>query len=399
MSEAQWADKDYYADLGVSSSASHDEIKKAYRKIARDNHPDKNPGDKVAEDKFKRAAEAYDVVGDEKKRAEYDQFKAMLASGGFRGFNNTSGGGFGGGFSGFSGGGQSFDIGDLGDILGGFGGGSFGGSGFGGLGDIFGGATGGSRRQAPRRGADVETSITIDFKEAALGTKIPLQITGEAPCTICHGSGSKSGHATTCPTCHGTGFESENRGTFGFSSPCKDCGGTGEKITDPCPDCGGTGTKNRTRNITVRIPAGIENGQRLRLAGQGEAGPNGKPAGDLFVTVHMRKDPVFSRNGDNLEITVPVAFTELVLGGTITVPTLEKKVRVKVPAGTQDGQVLRVRGWGIPKKNGAGDLLVTVKVDVPKNLDDSAMTALRTYAQAAQDSDYDPRAGWAGNNA
>ena len=396
--QQEWANKDYYGDLGVSSTASAADIKKAYRKLARENHPDSHPGDKAAEEKFKRVAEAYDVIGDEAKRKEYDQFKTMMNSGGLGGFSGrfggTGGSGFPGGFRTSQG---DFDIDDLSDLFGG----ASGQAGDGGLGDFLGGFfnRGGSagRNARPSRGADVETEITIDFREAAKGTTFPVELTGEAPCTTCHGSGSKSGKTTPCPQCSGSGFIRESSGTFGMARPCTNCGGTGEIIEDPCTTCGGTGTVRRTRSITVRIPAGVEDGQKVRLAGQGEAGPNGTPAGDLFVTVRVRDDKVFTRSGDDLEVTVPVTFGELALGGTVTVPTLEKSVKVKIPAGTPNGRTLRVKGRGIARKSGvAGDLLVTVEVTVPKNLDAGAMSALRTYAQAEKDSGFDPRAGWSG---
>lgn len=401
MTQREWADKNYYADLGVSSSATADEIKRAYRKLARDNHPDKHPGDKVAEERFKKVAEAYDVLGDDKKRKEYDELKDLIASGGIPGFGS---GGFGGNSTGFGGGfrqAADFDVSDL------FGGGRSGfssdGSSFS---DIFGGlfnrggSGGGTPRNTarPTRGADVEADITLDFREATQGTTLPIQLTGEAPCTTCHGSGSKTGNPTACRYCNGTGFTSENQGAFGFSAPCVHCSGTGQVITDPCSDCTGTGTVHRTRTITVRIPPGLDNGQKVRLAGKGEAGPNGKPAGDLFVTVHVRPDPVFKRSGDDLKITVPVSFTDLALGGAISVPTLTTPVRVKVPAGTPNGRTLRVRGRGVPKRNGqSGDLLVTVDVKVPKNLSDGARAALEEYARLEQESGFDPRAGWVGN--
>ncbi|AIG64736.1 molecular chaperone DnaJ [Corynebacterium atypicum] len=384
MAEREWADKDYYADLGVSSSASHDEIKHAYRKIARENHPDKKPGDKAAEAKFKRAAAAYDVVGDEKKRKEYDEFRSMIAHGGFGGPGFSAGG-----FRGSGQAGARFNVDDIFGQGGGF-------SADSGLGDLFGGLFGrggGHRKQGtPSRGADVETEITLDFREAAEGTTMSLQLAGQAPCSQCHGSGAKSGRAATCPDCQGSGFTSEQRGAFGFSAPCTRCGGTGQVIEDPCPSCSGSGTVHRARTITVRIPAGVIDGQKVRLAGQGEAGPNGKPAGDLFVTVHVRPDKVFTRSGDDLEVTVPVSFAELALGDTITVPTLKSPVRVKIPAGTRNGRTLRVRGRGIS----GGDLLVTVEVNVPSYLDAAATSALRTYAQAERQSGFDPRAGWEG---
>lgn len=392
MAEREWADKNYYADLGVSSSADHAEIRKAYRKIARENHPDKKPGDTAAEERFKKAAEAYDVLGDDKKRKEYDEFRDMLKSGGF------GGSGFPGGFR--SSGGQTggFNVEDL------FGGATTGGgsASAGGFSDIFGSffdreggtrtSTRSTRTAKPSRGPDVEAEIDLPFRDAAKGTTLPLQISGEAPCTTCHGSGSRSGAPVTCTTCQGSGFTSKNRGAFGFSAPCPDCGATGEIIEDPCPACDGSGTVHRTRSITVRIPAGVVDGQKVRLAGQGEAGPNGRPSGDLFVTVHVTPDKIFTRQGDNLQVTLPVSFAELVLGDTVSVPTLDEPVRMKVPAGSKDGRVLRVRGKGI--KN--GDLLVTLRVEVPTDLDPAATSALRAYAQAEKDSGFDPRAGWPG---
>ena len=394
MNNAEWANKDYYADLGVSKNASAEDIKKAYRKLARENHPDKNPGDKVAEDRFKKAAEAYDVVGDETKRREYDDLKKLLASGGIRG-------GFGSGGAGFPGGFRSTQGFDASDLFGGAGpGGGF--SADGGLGDIFGGIfnRGSSPRQSarPTRGADVETDITLEFREAAKGTTIPVELTGEAPCNTCHGSGSASGQPSKCGQCNGSGFTSENKGAFGFSAPCTNCGGTGEVITDPCADCRGRGTVRRTRSITVRIPAGVEDGQKVRLAGQGEAGPNGKPAGDLFVRVHVKEDPVFEREGSNIHVTVPVSFSELALGGAISVPTLDKPVKLKLAPGTPDGRTLRVRGRGVETRTTKGDLMVTVQVTVPPTLSDEAAEALRTYAEAEKKSGFDPRANWAGNN-
>ena len=392
----EWADKDYYADLGVSSSAEQNEIKRAYRKLARENHPDTHPDDPAAAERFKKVAEAYDVLSDASERKEYDQFKAMLRNGG--GFGRMGGAGFPGGFRSTRMGGQGAQEFDLSDLFGGSAGGA---AQSGGVGDIFGSVFnrgGGAGHSAkPSRGADVETEITLDFREAAKGITIPLALSGNAPCTTCHGSGSASGKTSTCGTCNGSGYTSENRGAFGFSAPCKDCDGTGRRITDPCKDCHGTGTVHRTRNITVRIPAGVIDGQKVRLAGQGEAGPNGTPAGDLFVAVTVKPDKVFTREGDDLHVTVPVSFTELALGDTITVPTLDNPVRVKIPAGTPDGRTLRVRGRGIAKRGGtSGDLLVSVQVTVPTKLDAAASSALRTYAQAEKDSGFNPRAGWAG---
>ena len=388
MTQREWADKDYYADLGVSKTASQDEIKKAYRKLARENHPDVHAGDAKKEDRFKRVSEAYSVIGDADKRAEYDELRAALRGGGFRFPGATTGGAPGG-----AGGPGGFDF-NISDIFGD-------GSGGGGFGDFLGGfasRAGAGRSSRLRRGADVETEITLDFREAAKGVTIPLQLTNPSPCTTCHGSGAKPGTSpVTCGTCHGSGFVNEQRGAFGFSAPCTDCGGQGTRIEDPCSDCSGTGVTTRRRTITVRVPAGVVDGQKVRLAGQGEAGLRGRPAGDLFVTVHVRPDEIFTRMGDDLEVTVPVSFGELALGGTITVPTLDGKVRVRVPAGTADGRTLRVRGRGIPKRAGTpGDLLVTVQVQVPQKLDDAAASALRSYVEAERAGGFNPRDGWAG---
>lgn len=406
MAQQEWVDKDYYRDLGVSNSASAEEIKKAYRKIARVDHPDKNPGDAAAEERFKKASEAYSVIGDKEKRKEYDELKRMIASGGFGGLGGGMGSGGMGGFGsrgtysttgrpgGFTGG--DFDLSDI--LGGGFSGSSFGDA----LGDIFAGARGGrpgnARSSSRPRGADVETEITLEFREATKGATVPISLTSPAPCTTCRGSGAKPGTTPqTCGQCHGTGMLNEQRGNFGFARPCEHCAGKGTIITDPCQDCHGEGRITRMRTITVRVPAGVVDGQKVRLAGQGAAGERGTPAGDLLVTVHVKKDKVFTRSGDDLKLTVPVSFTELVLGGAVTVPTLEAPVRVKIPQGTADGTTLRVRGRGVNKSSGAsGDLLVTVKVEVPRNLDEGAMSTLRKYSEEEKRSGFDPRAHWAG---
>ncbi|MFC4604939.1 molecular chaperone DnaJ [Rhodococcus kronopolitis] len=394
MSQREWIEKDFYKELGVSSGASADEIKKAYRKLARDLHPDANPGDTKAEERFKAVSEAYAVLSDTDKRKEYDEARRLFASGGFgrSGYPQDAehGGGFGGG---------EFNINDL------FGGGaSYTTGGDSGLGDMFGGlfGRGAGRGTAsatrPKRGADVEAQTTLPFRDAALGVTVPLRLTSPASCTTCHGSGAKPGTSPrVCPRCNGNGIISRNQGAFGFSEPCDDCRGTGSIIDDPCVDCHGTGVQNRTRSITVRIPPGVSDGQKIRLAGQGEAGLRGAPSGDLYVTVHVKADKVFGRNGDDLTVTVPVSYGELVLGTTLSVPTLEGRVGVKVPAGTVDGRTLRVRGRGVHKRGGgAGDLLVTVKVAVPQHLDEAATTALQAYLEAEKASGFDPRADWAG---
>ncbi|MEZ5152982.1 molecular chaperone DnaJ [Rhodococcus zopfii] len=386
MSQREWIEKDFYKDLGVSSDASQDDIKKAYRKLARDLHPDANPGNAAAEERFKAVSEANAILSDPAKRKEYDETRRLFASGGF------GGGGFhpgaGGGFTS-----TNFDIGDL------FGGGAS----DAGLGDLLGGlfnrgGAGGTARTRPRRGSDVETETTLDFRDAVQGVTVPLRLTSPAPCTSCHGSGAEPGTSPrVCPYCNGSGIVSRNQGAFGFSEPCDDCRGTGSIIDNPCGDCRGTGIQNRTRTITVRVPAGIKDGSKVRLAGQGEAGLRGAPSGDLFVTVHVRPDKVFGRDGDDLTLVLPVSYGELVLGATVSVPTLDGRVGLKIPAGTADGRVLRVRGRGVPKRGGgSGDLLVTVKVAIPQHLDDQAVDALRIFLHAEQTSGFDPREGWAG---
>ncbi|WP_026917567.1 molecular chaperone DnaJ [Gordonia shandongensis] len=388
--QREWLDRDFYADLGVSSDASADQIKKAYRRLARELHPDANPGDTAAEERFKRVSEAHSVLADETKRREYDEARTLMASGRFRG------GGGGGGFSGggFSGGADGFDLGDL------FGGGAAGGGG-GGLGDMLGDLLGGRGRpggtqQRQRRGNDLETQTTLAFRDAVQGTTVSLRVTSPSPCTACHGSGARPGSSPrTCPTCNGSAFVTRSQGHFGFSEPCPDCQGTGTKIDQPCTDCGGNGVTVRPRTINVRVPQGVEDGQRIRLAGQGEAGMRGAPSGDLYVTVHVKPDAVFTRSGNDLKVQLPVSISELVLGATVSVPTLDSSVGVKIPAGTSDGRTLRLKGRGVPKRSGgSGDLLVTVKVSVPTTLDEPAIDAMTRYAEAEKASGFDPRAGW-----
>lgn len=389
MSAREWLDKDFYGELGVSSDASADEIKKAYRKLARENHPDANPGDTKAEAKFKAVSEAYGVLSDPEKRKQYDEARRLFGSG-------FGGGGGQGGFGGFGGGAGAggFDLGDL------FGGGRGGGAG--GLGDLFGGlfGNGGGRRggagtaNRPQRGSDVETEVRIDFAESVRGATVPLRLSSPATCLTCQGSGARPGtRAHTCRNCMGQGLVTRSQGAFAFSEPCPDCRGRGQIIDSPCPDCLGEGVATRARTLTVRIPQGVNDGQRIRLAGQGEPGRHGAPAGDLFVVVHVNPHPVFGRSGDDLTITVPVTFPELALGTTLTVPTLEGKVSLKVQPGTSSGRTLRVRGKGVGRKSGgSGDLLVTLQVAVPSKLDGKAAEALRAYADAT--ADHDPRAEW-----
>jgi molecular chaperone DnaJ len=413
VNERDWIEKDYYKELGVSSDAAADVIKKAYRKLARDLHPDKNPGDAKAEAKFKSVGEAYSVLSDTDKRAKYDETRRLFRSGGAGagGFGGFGGGGFGGGGAapgGFGGGtGGDFDLNDLLNRAraqqAGGGAGAGGAGGAGGFGDLFGGLFGGGRGQRTstqsRRGADVESEIRLDFADAVRGATVALRLTTQGRCQACGGTGARVGSTPrACPTCDGVGLVTHNQGAFGFSEPCHDCRGTGRIIDDPCPECGGGGVTPHTRTLNVRIPAGVTDGKKIRIKGQGEPGRGGAPAGDLLVLVHVRPDQVFGRserNVDDLTLTVPVTYPELALGTTLTVPTLEGRVSLKVPAGTSSGRTLRVRGRGVRRADGTGgDLLVTVEVAVPRELDDEAAAALRTYADATKS--FDPRAGLLG---
>ncbi len=390
MAQREWVEKDFYKELGVSSDASADEIKKAYRKLASELHPDRNSAPGAAE-RFKAVSEANSVLSDPAKRKEYDETRRLFAGGGFGRRFNTGGGGFGGGFGSD---GAEFNLGDLFDAAGQSGGAN--------IGDLFGGLFGRGAQphpSRPRRGNDLETETELSFLEASKGVAMPLRLTSPAPCTNCHGSGARPGTSPkVCPSCNGSGVVSRNQGAFGFSEPCTECRGSGSIIEHPCQECQGTGVTTRTRTINVRIPPGVEDGQRIRLAGQGEAGLRGAPSGDLYVTVHVRPDKVFGRDGDDLTVSVPVSFHELALGTTLSVPTLDGKVGVRVPKGTSDGRILRVRGRGVPKRSGGhGDLLVTVRVAVPPRLEGEAADALEAYAKAERASGFDPRAGWAGN--
>ena len=396
MTQRDWIEKDFYRELGVDSHATAEEIKKSYRKLARQLHPDANPGDAKAEARFKTVSEAYGVLSDDAKRKEYDETRALFAGGG--GFGG--GAGFPGGFQGGAGG-QSFDLNDLLNQARAGGGGDMGGAG--GLGDLFGGLFGGAAGRsgaAPgasartQRGRDVESEVRLDFVDAVKGAEVQLRLATPGRCDRCGGTGSRPGSTPrTCPTCNGVGLVSRSQGAFAFSEPCRDCRGTGRIIDDPCPDCHGEGVSTRTRTINVRIPAGVADGQQVRLKEKGEPGRGGAPAGDLYVKVNVTPHRLFGRserNSDDLTLTVPVTYPELVLGSTVTVPTLDSTVSLRVPPGTTSGRTFRVRGRGVDRKGHTGDLLVTVEVAVPTALDDAATTALQSYAEATKE--FDPRA-------
>ncbi|MFG1947595.1 molecular chaperone DnaJ [Nonomuraea sp. NPDC048826] len=380
MSTKDYLEKDYYAVLGVPKSASAEEIKKAYRKLARQYHPDTNQGDTAKEKKFKEVSEAYDVLSDSKRRKEYDEARTLFGSG-VGGQRPGGGGGF------------PFDFGDL-----------FGGTGqqtgqgtgdrfsdlFGGLFNRGGGSTRTTSATRPRRGQDIESEVTLSFTEAAEGATVSLRLTSSAACTGCSGTGAKAGTTPrVCPTCEGTGAASRNLGNFAFSEPCRDCKGRGLLVDDPCPVCEGSGRAKSTRTIQARIPAGVADGARVRLKGKGAPGESGGPAGDLYIVTHVKPHPVFGRSGDNMTVTVPVTFSEAALGAEIKVPTLKgMPVTLRIPAGTPNGRTFRIRGRGVTRKDGTkGDLLASVEVVVPKTLDDKSRELLTEFntATAAED--------------
>ena len=354
--------RDFYEVLGVSRGASDDEIKKAYRKLAKQYHPDLNPGDKTAEAKFKEINEAYEILTDKDKRSRYDQF-------GHAGVDPNFGAG-GGGFGGFNMG----DI-DLGDLFGSF----------------FGGGFGGAQRanpNAPRRGENLRTAV-ISFEEAAFGCEKEITVTRSEPCQTCHGNGCAPGTtAEVCPDCHGTGSIRIQRGggafTFATSAPCTRCQGTGRIIHTPCPDCHGEGSVRKQRKLTVTIPAGIDNGQAISLRGQGGAGVNGGPAGDLLISVTVRPSDKFRREGTAVYYDQPVSFAQAALGAKLTIPTIDGNVEYTMPRGTQPGTTFRLRGKGFPSVNGRGrgDQFVTVRVEVPTSLTREQEEALNAFAEA-----------------
>jgi molecular chaperone DnaJ len=369
LSTKDFLEKDYYKVLGVSKGAQADEIKKSYRKLARKYHPDANKGDSASEERFKEISEAYNVLSDDKRRKEYDDARSLFGSGVRRPGSGAPSGGYG------------FDLGDLFGTAGGSAGGR--------LGDLLGGVFGGGGRTTqqtrPRRGADVETETSLAFSDAIDGVTVSLRLADEGPCKSCMGTGAKSGTVPrVCPSCEGTGQESRNLGSFAFSEPCKECRGRGLVVDDPCPTCSGSGRAMSTRTIQARIPAGVGDGQRIKLKGKGAPGERGGPPGDLYVRVHVAPHPVFGRSGHNLTVTVPVTFPEATLGAEIKVPSHRgMPVSVRIPPGTPNGRTFRVRGKGVRRPDGtSGDLLVTINVQVPESVSSQAREALETYREA-----------------
>ena len=365
--------RDYYEVLGVDKSASEDEIKKAYKKLARKYHPDMNPGDKEAEEKFKEVNEANEVLSDPEKKARYDQF-------GFAGVDPNYGAGAGGGAYG-----GGFDFGDLGDIFGSFFGGGFG---------------GGQRRNpnAPQRGESIRASVSVSFTEAAFGCEKSVTLERSEQCPTCKGNGCAPGTTPEiCPDCHGTGTVQTRRqtpmGVFASNGPCRKCGGTGRLIHQPCPDCRGTGAVRKRKTIKVNIPAGIDHGQTISLRGQGNAGRNGGPAGDLLITVMVQPHELFRRDGVDVFCEAPITFAQAVLGAELEIPTIDGKVKYSIPEGTQTGTVFRLKGKGIPVLNGRGrgDQYVTVTIETPRNLNKEQKEALRRFSETLGESNYEKR--------
>ncbi len=361
--QREWFEKDYYQVLGVPESASDKDIAKAYRKLAKQYHPDAHPG---SEDRFKEISAAYEVLGDGTKRKEYDEVRRLGPAA--NPFAATPGGPGGAGFSGSAGG---FRVDDLGDLLGNI---------FGRSGGRSGRPRGSGGPSAAQRGPDLETSLHLSFGDAVHGVTTTVNLTSDVACHTCGGTGAAPGTAPiVCPVCAGRGVINDNQGLFSFSQPCQSCAGTGMRVETPCPTCNGRGTEHRARQVKVRIPAGVEEGQRIRVKGRGGAGRAGGPSGDLYVVVHAGTDIRFGRRGPkDLTLTVPISFPEAALGVTITVPTLDRPVTLKVPAGTPSGRTLRVRGRGVPASSGVGDLLVTVEVEVPTSLSDVEKEAVAT---------------------
>lgn len=364
--------RDYYEILGVTRQANADELKKAYRKLAMKYHPDRNPDDKTAEHKFKEAKEAYEILSDPQKRAAYDQFGHAGIEGGIGG---RPGGGFNGG---------GFD--DIFDIFG----------------DIFGGRRGGGTRgsNVGQRGADLRYNLELTLEEAVAGKTVQIKVPTYVLCEICHGSGAKVGSApTNCSTCGGVGQVRMQQGFFTIQQTCPTCHGQGKIVSEPCSSCYGQGRTKQTKTLSVKIPAGVDTGDRIRLAGEGEAGMNGGPAGDLYVQVHVREHSIFKREDENLYCEIPISFATAALGGELEVPTLEGRVKLKIPAETQTGKLFRIRGKGvtIPRSSARGDLLCRVIVETPVNLSAQQKELLEQFDQDCQNDkrDHSPRvASW-----
>jgi len=361
---------DHYKTLGVEKKATADEIKKAYRKLARRYHPDRNPGDPKAEERFKQISEAYDVLGDPEKRKRYDR------GGGVFGTANPFGGGAAGG------GAAGADFGSFSDILSGI------------FNTTAGGRGGGVRtKPAAERGRDLETTVSLSFEQAVEGAQVPVSVATHAACGTCRGTGARPGTApSVCPVCQGRGVESEGQGLFSITRPCGRCGGSGTVIEEPCPTCGGQGRLREIKKYRVNIPAGVKEGSRIRLPGKGEAGLRGGPAGDLFVITHVSESPVFQRKGDHLEVEVPITIAEAVNGADVEVPTLHEVKKLRVPGGTKSGTVQRLRGEGPPAlgARGRGDIHYRFVIDVPKDLSPEQEQALEGLSKVMNG---DPREG------
>ena len=345
--------------LGVSKGASDEEIKKAYRKLARKYHPDRNPDDAAAEEKFKEVQGAYDTLSDPEKRKQYDAGGGMF--GGFGGPGGAGPFGAGGGPAG------GFDVSDL-------------------FSNIFGRGGGGRAQPQQARGRDLETEVSLSFEEAVHGAEVSVTVPKAERCPTCHGSGAKPGTSpTVCPRCEGRGIDAQSQGFFSISQPCPQCGGAGQIIEDPCPTCAGSGVTQQTKRYKVKIPAGVKNGARIRLAGKGEAGQRGGPAGDLFVVTRVASSPVFKRlDGGNLEVTVPITIAEALRGATIEVPTLNGTKKIKVGQGTKHGSVQRLKGEGAPKPKGRGhgDMRYRLEIEMPKGLSEEQREAADKLAEA-----------------